>query len=618
MRLASKITLNNSQFKRAAAQNRSALGGQVRGLRGLVAPLAAVTAGYLSGRAAVSQFFGALSTAAGAERTRTTFKVLLGDGQKAKELFDDLTEFSDVTPFEPRPVQDAAKFLLASKFEADELRSILTDTGDLASVMGVNLMDVARVMGRLNSGDFGESFERLRDFGISRQDLEGQGLVFDRGGSFKGSIEQAMTAVRTIIQTRFGGTMAEVAQTNIGLMSTLRGAWREVQREFGEPINTELKPVLNDAIELIKGMKDEARQIGENVASGINVINNAFKDGREMDLLKAGLEVAAAGFGNLLLNGMATAANTFGAIFGASFESDIFPALMKGVEGLGSGFAAALTNAIPGFFLKAQRAVAGPGVAEVVRKDLKNQGLIEGSFTNRSLTDKGRAAAAEMGLDLTDLGIFENAVTKFEQAMTDQELDRLFDKGTIVAEQTEQAAKKLSEAGVMMANGIARSAADVSEFMAENKSNEDFFGFNKAQANFKKTAASLNHPQFFDPEKFFGATLVGNIWDGLDPASAYGGGLLAFKNKLLGDPSKVSTGTGGQAGPGNIAASLRDIATDRLARIGGFVGNVGPSTDHARRTADNTKKTASLLEKANEKLTRLAERTTNPNAAAWT
>ena len=36
---------------------------------------------------------------------------------------------------------------------------------------------------------------------------------------------------------------------------------------------------------------------------------------------------------------------------------------------------------------------------------------------------------------------------------------------------------------------------------------------------------------------------------------------------------------------------------DRLAKIGGFIGSGGPANEHARKTADNTAKTTSLLQK---------------------
>lgn len=343
--LAAAMTLDNRRFLGPMRQSQSATRAGLGGLKSLIAPLATLTAGYLSLRSAVGLANQSLGQAAGAERTRATFEILLGSAKEAKSLFDDLTQFSDVTPFEPGPVQDAAKALLAAKFETQDLKSLLTDAGDLASVMDADLSDVARVFARLNSGDFGESFERLRDFGISRQDLEGEGLVFDRGGSFQGSIEQAMTAVRNIIQTRFGGTMERISRTNDGLKSTLIGGWKEVQRVFGEPINDALKPVLLEGIELVKGMKADAAGVGTALARGMRAGIEAVSTDQLGELVAVNLMIAGADFVNMVAQGMRATFFLGVTILKNGFE-DIGSAITITFKRIGTSLAEMLLNAL--------------------------------------------------------------------------------------------------------------------------------------------------------------------------------------------------------------------------------------------------------------------------------
>jgi len=160
MNLAAFIRLDDSRFTGTARRASRAVGGLRRGITGLVSPLGAMVAGFAGAAGTIGLFWKSIGEASEAERARTTLKVLTGDAETAKRVFDELQEFSDVTPFSPQAVQEAGKQLLAFGFGLDEINGLLTDGGDLAAAFGGNLTDVARVFGRLRSGDFGEAFER--------------------------------------------------------------------------------------------------------------------------------------------------------------------------------------------------------------------------------------------------------------------------------------------------------------------------------------------------------------------------------------------------------------------------------------------------------------------------
>jgi hypothetical protein len=189
----------------------------------------------------------AIDEAATAETRFTTMKVLLKDAEAARAAITEAVAFSDVTPFEPGAVVDATKGLIGANFQLREMRGLLEDAGDLAAASNVDLGETVRLFARLNSGDFGQAFARLRDFAISREALEGAGLKFDASGSFVGSAKEAMDGVRRVIRERFGGTMAEVSQTFGGLVSTLKGRISGAFAGFGEPLVDFLKTLLTEA-----------------------------------------------------------------------------------------------------------------------------------------------------------------------------------------------------------------------------------------------------------------------------------------------------------------------------------------------------------------------------------
>jgi len=205
------------------------------------------------------------------ETLQTQFRVIQGDATKAKKTFQEIVEFSASTPFQMPQVAAAAKTLLAFGLEGTEN---LRMGGDAAAAAGRPIEEMAMIFGRIKSGNFGEAFMRLAETGVAtRQMLEAQGLKFDRAGSYKGSVDDAMAAVAEIVRTRFGGMMEEVSKTWEGTVSNFQDNWGLFLAGVAEPIKETLQPVL-------KGLSDwfgrlissgAARQIGEGLAEGIQI-----------------------------------------------------------------------------------------------------------------------------------------------------------------------------------------------------------------------------------------------------------------------------------------------------------------------------------------------------------
>lgn len=212
-----------------------------RSLSGLVGRLASLPNLLIAGAAglATKSVFDAIGFK---EQQLISLRVMLRPqfgadaGRMARETYAMLSRFAAETPFETQEVLAGGKQLLAAGVSLKNLQGLLRDAGDLASAMGVRLEDAISPLARLRSGNFGEAFERLRELGISRELLEAQGLQFDKGGGYVGSVNKAMLAVRRIIQTRFGGLMKEQSTSIFGLVSTLRSRPFELfsQMDVGE------------------------------------------------------------------------------------------------------------------------------------------------------------------------------------------------------------------------------------------------------------------------------------------------------------------------------------------------------------------------------------------------
>jgi hypothetical protein len=224
------------------------------------------------------------------DNTLTAFEVVLKSRDLAKEIYTKANNFAAVTPFETKEVISATNQLLAFGFAAkSELFPVLEDAGNLAAGMNVDFQSVVDTFGKIKAGSFGDAFSRLRDFGVTRQMLEGQGLKFDKGGSYKGSVDDAMKGVQKLIRSRFAGLMNKKSSTLSGLFSTLESKPLELFQDVDiAPVKRVMTKVANlmdftkppgslfkkNAIKLM----DTAVEVGlQPVERGLKMLDNMMK-----------------------------------------------------------------------------------------------------------------------------------------------------------------------------------------------------------------------------------------------------------------------------------------------------------------------------------------------------
>ena len=336
--------------------------GAVKGFTSQLSNVGNIVTGLASLPGAISTLIAPLTSpitlSGDMEALETSFKSLLKNGPAAKALVKDLIEFADATPFDPVPVAATGKQLLAFGFAAKEVKPLLRDIGDLAAAMEKPIEEVGDAFGRLKAGQFGEAFERMRAFGITMQDLQGAGLKFDKNGSFQGSADQALEAVRQIIRRKFGGGMSDLSVTFKGLFSTFQGYWDALQRSFGTPIMQALKPVMEDATGLLKQWAPIAEDFGKKLATGVLVIRELFQNGKLGEAAGLGLQAAGAMLINQInagFQGLVSMAFTGLAEAGGIFQSMVSdPKIWNGIRvymlSIGEEFKGMLFQAAAGIF----------------------------------------------------------------------------------------------------------------------------------------------------------------------------------------------------------------------------------------------------------------------------
>ena len=223
------------------------LGATFRGLAGV-----GIAGGIIAGLAGIGKQ--ALQTAAEFEQTTISFEVMLGDAKKAEKLLLDLEKFSLATPFEPGPLNEAAKLMLNFGIAGDQVLPNLRRLGDISGGNAEKLSSLTLAFaqttsaGRLMGQDLlqmiNAGFNPLQE--ISKRTGETMGELKDRMAKGNIGIEEVNQAFvdATSAGGKFNGMMERQSKSALGLLSTIKGFKSNVFRDFGLKALEVLKPLL--------------------------------------------------------------------------------------------------------------------------------------------------------------------------------------------------------------------------------------------------------------------------------------------------------------------------------------------------------------------------------------
>lgn len=299
-------------------QATGAIGGLASRFSGLIPVIVGVTSLVLGFVAAITALGIAIKTwkagspiAASFESARLQLGFMMQDMEKAKQRFAELVDFSNETPFSPGEVVGANKLLYSAGKDTLATNENLKLIGAAAQIANRPLEEVTSTFGRLYaslaSGEpDGEALRRLM--------IEIPVLSMAAGNQLKqmakeGASQAEMWRVVTDDLGKYKEMLLASSMTWEGLVSTVKGKWDFMLSEFAAPINDALKPILQDASNLLTAMAPLARQAGEAIAIGIKVLYQAVADDRLGELLAtsmmAGFETVAESFTVMIFEGIA-------------------------------------------------------------------------------------------------------------------------------------------------------------------------------------------------------------------------------------------------------------------------------------------------------------------------
>jgi hypothetical protein len=264
-----------------------------------------------------------ISLAADVEVLDKSFRTLLGSGDAAAKMLKDVIKFAAETPFQITEVAPAAKELLAFGFAAKDVIPMLRQIGDMASIMDKPMNQIIEDLGRIHAGAFGRAFMELHELGISMKDLEGEGLRFNKGGEFVGEADQAIEAVRKIMQRKFGGGMQEILGTFKGQFSNLQDVWDQMLTKFGAPITKAITPVISELTKHIEELQPMAASFGKTLATGISGAFALFKSGDLGNTLKTAMVGVGKAFIENIGVGFTAAIQAGAAVLKGIFQSAV-------------------------------------------------------------------------------------------------------------------------------------------------------------------------------------------------------------------------------------------------------------------------------------------------------
>ena len=267
------------------------------GLQAVANGVAGLANGMISGNAAFEDY-------------QVRFTTLLKSTELAKQRMSELATFAANTPFELPQVVQADLILQGFGFHSAEAakkfgfsgEQIRTIAGDMASGTGRSFEEIASLLGRFSTGQVGEALTRFGELGaVNRDQLAAMGVTFDKAGALTSDKTQAMTALLTILQGKYGGLMEAQAMTLNGMASNLKDWMGNAARIVGAPLFEGLRQSLGMLLlalnspeaqagvqALAQGMTGLVAAVGRVVQAVVPVV--AFVAGVFVPLVKLGAE----------------------------------------------------------------------------------------------------------------------------------------------------------------------------------------------------------------------------------------------------------------------------------------------------------------------------------------
>lgn len=197
----------------------------------------------------------AVNAAANFERLTATFEALTGSASVARQKMEWLKSFAATSTLEMGDLAEAGTQLQASGLVIERIIPLISNMAGAFGGGRDKVLELASAFGRLPSGQFGESMEIFRRFGMGAQDLMARGIRFDGGGQIVSSAGEVMDAIAAIADQKFGGIGKTMGKTFAVQFSNLKDSFNQMMAGIGEsllPMAKQLIGVFTDVMNWVK------------------------------------------------------------------------------------------------------------------------------------------------------------------------------------------------------------------------------------------------------------------------------------------------------------------------------------------------------------------------------
>lgn len=190
------------------------------------------------------------------EQSIVSFEVLLGSGEKAAQMINDLREFAAKTPLQLSGLQENSKLLLSFGVEAQNVLPYLKMLGDISGGNAQKMNQLTLAFAQMQSAGrlMGQDLMQMINAGFNPLQIiaEKTGKSI---GELKKEMESGAISSDMIIQAfkdatseggKFYGMLEKQSETLGGKLSTLQDNFQQLQQQIGGTIAIGLTPLIQE------------------------------------------------------------------------------------------------------------------------------------------------------------------------------------------------------------------------------------------------------------------------------------------------------------------------------------------------------------------------------------
>jgi hypothetical protein len=243
----------------------------------------------------------ALETATQFDTLQRSLTAITGSGERTGQILSFIDKLAIPSVFDTATLGESAKLLEAFGLNTERFLPIAEKLGTVFGGNAEALNSFVTALGYLKSGQFGEAFQSLKRGGVSTEALQAKGLQFSKSGEFKGTVDQALTAVELVVNEKFGKLAEEMASGPMAKLASLGDAFNRVMRQIGLSLIDYVVPVFETLASAMENLT-KVNVFGDAVKSFVGTLQgipDATLDVEEYLLNVAG---AFVGLGQYLRN----------------------------------------------------------------------------------------------------------------------------------------------------------------------------------------------------------------------------------------------------------------------------------------------------------------------------